>query len=112
MREILEELWGPSKALNREDLLDSYRDLVSACEEKVNMPLDETVSEGRVLIATMKYLMTRKVLPYQVSVAQGKGIDAKSIKAQIKDWYDTRHFYSLLVMGQTWWRSQKMNGGL
>ena len=49
-----------------------------------------SVSEGCVLIATTKYLLTeRKVLPYQFSVASGRGVDYESPKAEIEALFQT-----------------------
>ncbi len=47
----------------------------------------EVIGEGEVLLATIKYLVTRSVLPYQVSVPRGQGIDAGSIKIKVKDYF-------------------------
>ena len=44
------------------------------------------ISEGNVLLATIKYLVTeRKTLPYRISVASGKDIDHNLTKTKIKD---------------------------
>ena len=49
--------------------------------------MEETnISEGNVLLATIKYLVTkRKTLPYTISVASGKDIDHNLTKTKIKD---------------------------
>ena len=44
------------------------------------------ISEGEVLLATTKYLITeRKLLPYKFSVASGKGIDHSLTEIEIKN---------------------------
>ncbi len=47
----------------------------------------EIVGEGEVLLAAIKYLVTRSALPYQVSIPRGQGINADLIQTQIKDFY-------------------------
>ena len=49
-------------------------------------PID-AVPEGEVLRGTLRYLFRRKVLPVQVSVPTGQGIDANQIKNEVKTIY-------------------------
>lgn len=46
---------------------------------------NRAVGEGEVLVATIRYLLTRNAKPIRVSVARGRGIDAKSITQDVKD---------------------------
>lgn len=46
---------------------------------------NEIVTEAKVLKATTVFLIERGVSPYQFSIASGKGIDAKSIEANLRD---------------------------
>lgn len=44
-----------------------------------------TISEGDVLLAVMRFLLARKAIPYRVSVPTGHGINAKAIKQSARN---------------------------
>ena len=44
----------------------------------------DTIQEGTVLLATIRFLLSRRAIPYQVSVASGQGIDAEQIKSEVR----------------------------
>ena len=48
------------------------------------MNAPDTIQEGTVLLATIRYLLARKAIPYQVSVASGQGIDAEQFKSEVR----------------------------
>ena len=48
------------------------------------MNAPNTIEEGDVLLATIRFLLGRKAIPYQVSVATGQGIDAEQIKSEVR----------------------------
>ena len=48
------------------------------------MNTPDTIQEGAVLLATIRFLLARKAIPYRVSVASGKGIDAEQIKSEVQ----------------------------
>jgi len=43
-----------------------------------------TIGEGDVLLATIRHLLKRKAIPFQISVASGRGIDTELIKTEVK----------------------------
>ena len=51
---------------------------------KKSMNATNTIQEGEVLLATIHFLIDRNALPYQVSVASGRGIDAEQIKSEVQ----------------------------
>lgn len=48
------------------------------------MKASDTIQEGTVLLAAIRFLLRRKAIPYQVSVASGQGIDAEQIKSEVR----------------------------
>lgn len=48
----------------------------------------ETITEGNVLLTTVRYLLSRKAIPVQLSVASGKGIETGQIKDEVKRIFD------------------------
>ena len=48
------------------------------------MNAPDTIQEGAVLLATIRFLIGRKAIPYQVSVASGRGIDAEPTKSEVR----------------------------
>ena len=45
----------------------------------------EIVSEGEVLVSTIRYLLMQKCIRFQISVPSGKGIDTNSIKVDVEE---------------------------
>lgn len=45
----------------------------------------KTISEGEVLLGTLRFLLGRKAIPFQVSVPTGQGIDTNQIKNEVKN---------------------------
>ena len=43
----------------------------------------ETITEGEVLLGTLRFLLKRKAIPFQVSPPTGKDIDTNKIKSEI-----------------------------
>ena len=52
----------------------------------------EVVGEGKVLLATIEFLVKRGVFPYRVSPPSGKGIDTNSIKTRVKNLFEGTSF--------------------
>ena len=58
----------------------SAAELLSLCGNRNETHHDTNVQEGTVLLATIRYLLARKAIPYQVSFASGQGIDSEQFK--------------------------------
>ena len=61
------------------------------------MNAPDTIQEGDVLLATIHFLIGRNALPYQVSVARGRGINAEQIKSEVQDIFGAVSFEPKLV---------------
>src|SRR5688572_18401201 len=57
----------------------------------------QTIAEGDVLLTTMWYLLSRKAMPFQLSVARGKGIETGKIKAEVTRIFEGVTFAPRLV---------------
>lgn len=71
------------------------------------------VEEGKVLIASTKYLAGRGAIPYRFSVARGKGINTSEITAEISKPFESTGFSPQFssegadieaLSGTEWWR--------
>ena len=52
------------------------------------MTAASTIGEGEVLLATIRYLITRGALTYCVSVPTGQGIDTEATKTEVRRIYE------------------------
>lgn len=59
----------------------------------------ETIPEGEVLLSTLRFLLRRKVVPFQVSVPTGQGIDTNQIRNEVKGIFANVDFNPALVGG-------------
>lgn len=56
------------------------------------MTLHETITEGEVLLGTLRFLLRRKAIPFQVSVPTGQNIDTNLIKNEVKGIFSSVDF--------------------
>ena len=52
------------------------------------MTAASTIGEGEVLLATIRYLITRGTITYRVSAPTGQGIDTEATKTEVRRIYE------------------------
>jgi len=87
----------------------------------INMNEIETIGEGEVLLATVRHLLKRKAIPFQISVASGKGIDTEQIEMEVKRIFGSVSFkpdfvgrgpYIIAVSENEWWIVECKGAGI